>query len=88
MPNFDSLTATLARFAGELTPAAIPASVKARIALHFIDSLAAALPAAKTACCVKARGLFGASTRRAEAWRLTVELRSPPAAPRSLTPLR
>ena len=39
MPNFDSLTATLARFAGELTPAAIPASVKARIALHFIDSL-------------------------------------------------
>ncbi len=39
MPDSDSLTATLARFAGELTPAAIPASVKARIALHFIDSL-------------------------------------------------
>ncbi len=29
MPDSDSLTATLARFAGELTPAAIPASVKA-----------------------------------------------------------
>lgn len=88
MPDSDSLTATLARFAGELTPAAIPASVKARIALHFIDSLAAALSAAKTACCGKARGLFVASTRPAEARCSTVELRSPPAAPRSSTPLR
>lgn len=45
MHNRDSLTVTLARFACELTPAAIPAEVKNKIALHFIDSLGCGIAA-------------------------------------------
>lgn len=88
MPNSDSLTATLARFAGELTPSAIPASVKARIALHFIDSLGCGVAGCEDSVLRKSARVIRSQYATGKARYSTVELRSPPAAPRSSTPLR